>query len=142
MNTTPKLDSELTRAIKSHQQWFGSYTRSGELKKVQVWLTIKDGLIEFLTPGDSYKAKRVRRNPQVVCFLGSKDGPSVAGAAEIVTDPGALGNVYNRYWKSHPVMMVLLFATIRKRIKAGNQVVIRVRPNEPNPLAGITDPVT
>jgi hypothetical protein len=51
----------------SHTQWFGSYKKSGELKKIQVWLIVHEGNIEFLTPGDSYKVKRVRRNPRVIC---------------------------------------------------------------------------
>jgi hypothetical protein len=34
-------------------QWFGSYKRSGELKKIQVWLIVNQGQIEFLTRGNS-----------------------------------------------------------------------------------------
>ena len=30
-------------------QWFGSYKTSGELKKLQVFLVVNDGQIEFLT---------------------------------------------------------------------------------------------
>jgi hypothetical protein len=51
---------ELQRSIKRYNQWFGSYKKSGELVKVHVWLTVNDGQIEFLTPDDSYKVKRIR----------------------------------------------------------------------------------
>ena len=49
--------------------------RHGELKKIQVWLLVNRGRIEFLIPGNSYKVKRARRNPQVICYVGSNDGP-------------------------------------------------------------------
>jgi hypothetical protein len=75
---------ELERAVKRYNQWFGSYKKSGERVKVQVWLTVNNGQLEFLTSKDSYKVKRVRANPRVVCYLGSKDGPSFPGTAEIV----------------------------------------------------------
>ena len=34
-----------------------------------MWLTVNEGSIEFLTPGNSYKLKRVRREPSG-CVLG------------------------------------------------------------------------
>jgi len=38
---------ELERALKSDNQWLGSYKKSGELIKVRVWLTVNNGDIEF-----------------------------------------------------------------------------------------------
>jgi hypothetical protein len=49
------MTPELERAVKYYRQWFGPYKKSGELVKVQVWLTINNGSIEFLTLDDSYK---------------------------------------------------------------------------------------
>lgn len=134
------MTQELQRALKRHTQWFGSYKRSGELKKIQVWLIVNAGRIEFLTPGSSYKVKRVRRNPRVVCFVGSKEGPAIAGTAEIIADPREVWRVYRAYWKTHPLAMAL-FVGLRVWIGiiAGGRVVVRVQPDEPNPLAGVTD---
>ena len=42
------MSPELERDIKRYRQWFGSYKKSVELVKVQVWLTINNGQIEFL----------------------------------------------------------------------------------------------
>ena len=134
------MTPELARALQSHTQWFGSYKQSGELKKIQVWLTVNQGLIEFLTPANSYKAKRVRRNPRVICFLGRENGPAIPGTAEIVTDREASERVYRAYWKTHPFLMLFLGRGIHKRIESGEQVVVRVHPDEPDPLAGVTDP--
>lgn len=49
------MTPELQLALKRHTQWFGSYKKSGELKKIQVWLVVKSGQIEFLTPDSSFK---------------------------------------------------------------------------------------
>lgn len=58
------MTPELQSALKSHMQWFGSYKKSGELVKVQVWLVVSKGRIEFLTNKNSYKVRRLSRNPK------------------------------------------------------------------------------
>ena len=87
------MTPELEHAVNRYRQWFGSYKRSGELIKVQVWLTVNNGQIEFLTSDDSYKVKRIRANPRVICYIGDKDGPAVAGTAEIVMGREAVWRV-------------------------------------------------
>ncbi|HEY7219467.1 MAG TPA: hypothetical protein VH985_13875 [Candidatus Binatia bacterium] len=134
------MTPELQRAVKRYRLWFGSYKRSGELVKVQVWLTVNNGQIEFLTPQDSYKVKRIRTNPRVICYIGAKEGPPVPGAAEIVMGRDALLRVYRAYWKTHPLVMVFLALPIIWRIKTHKDLLVRVRPDDPNPLADITDP--
>ena len=135
------MTPELERAVKRYRQWFGSYKKSGELIKVQVWLTVNNGCIEFLTTDDSYKVKRIRRNARVICYIGDKEGPQIPGTAEIVMDRNAIWRVYRAYWKSHPLVMTFVALPIRRRIRNHKQVLIRVLPDEPNPLAGVTDPV-
>jgi len=131
----------LERAVKRHRQWFGSYKKSGELVKVQVWLTVNNGCIEFLTADDSYKVKRIRGNPRVICYIGDKDGLQIPGTAEIVMGRNAAWRVYRAYWKMHPLIMAFIAFSIRRRIETRKQVLIRVHPDEPNPLTGVTDPV-
>jgi len=135
------MTPELQRALKRHTQWFGSYKASGELKKIQVWLVVHGGQIEFLTPGSSYKVKRVRKNPRVICHVGSEDGPTISGTAQIITDRSEVARVYRSYWKVHPLRMALgvgLRVWIEMLLK--QRVVVRVQPDEPNPLAELTDP--
>jgi hypothetical protein len=134
------MTPELERSVKRYKQWFGSYKKSGELIKLQVWLTVNNGCIEFLTLDDSYKVKRIRRDPRVVCYVGDKEGPQIPGTGEIVMGKNAIWRVYRAYWKTHPLVMALVAFSIRRRIGAHKQVLIRVHPDEPNPLAGVTDP--
>jgi hypothetical protein len=132
------MNPDLQSAIKKHTQIFGSYTRAGELKQVRVWLTLNNGKIEFLTPSATLKAKRVSRNPRVECLIGDY---RVTGTAEIVSDKDALWRGYRAYKKAHPFIMLVIGPGIRSRINAGEQALIRITPDEPNPFAGITDPV-
>ena len=137
------MTPELQSALKQHTQWFGSYKASGELKKIQVWLTLNGGQIEFLTPGNSYKVKRVRRNPRVVCHVGSKEGPAISGTAQIITDRSEVARVYRSYWRVHPVLMTMVIGLrIWIEMLLDKRVVVRVQPDEPNPLVGTTDPTT
>jgi hypothetical protein len=73
--------------------------------------------------------------------IGDGNGPSVPGTAEIVMGRDAIWRVYRAYWKTHPAIMVFIAFSIRRRIGTRKQVLIRVHPDEPNPLAGATDPV-
>jgi len=41
------MTPELARAVKRCNQWFGSYKKSGELIKVQVWLTVNNAASNF-----------------------------------------------------------------------------------------------
>jgi hypothetical protein len=135
------MTPELQRALKRHTQWFGSYKASGELKKIQVWLTLNGGKIEFLTQGNSYKVKRTQRNPRVVCYVGREDGPAISGTAQIITDRSEVARVYRSYWKVHPVRMTIVIGLlIWIEMLLNKRVVVRVQPEEPNPFAGLTDP--
>src|SRR5438128_2569712 len=128
---TPSWELELTDDTKVgtrrqvRRQWFGSYKKSGELIKVQVWLTVNNGRIEFLTSDNSYKVKRIRRDPRVICYIGDKDGPSVSGTAEVVMGRNASWRVYRAYWKTHPFVMTIIAVAIRRRIKSRKQVLVR-----------------
>jgi pyridoxamine 5'-phosphate oxidase-like protein len=135
------MTPELQRALKGHTQWFGSYKKTGELKKIQVWLVVNKGGIEFLTPADSYKVRRVRKNPRVICYLGREDGLPIAGTAHIIDNRDDLGRVYRSYWKVHPLRMALgIGLRVWIGMLLGKRVVVHVEPDEPNPLAGIDDP--
>lgn len=130
------MTPEIQRTLKRHMQWFGSYKKSGELVKVQVWLIVNKGRIEFLTGKDSYKVRRLRRDPRAICYIGSQNGPSVAGTAQIIADKADQRRVYRAYWKTHPVFMLLgIGLRVWIEMLFGNRVVVRVLPDEPNPLA-------
>jgi PPOX class probable F420-dependent enzyme len=126
--------NEHVKAIGKHRMWFGTYTREGKLVKVQVWCYLNGDRIEFITDGGSLKVKRARRNPQVVCVLGSPDGPEVSGTAELIADRAEVWRGYQTYWKQHAASMLVLWWPIRRNIERGRQIMVRIHPQEPNPL--------
>jgi hypothetical protein len=85
--------------------------------------------------------KRVRRNPRVICYVGSEAGPTISGTAQIVTDRSEVARVYRSYWKVHPLPMAIVIGLrVWIEMLLNKRVVIRVQPDEPNPVAGLTDP--
>ena len=75
--------------------------------------------------------------------MGSENGPAISGTAQIITDRSELARVYRAYWKSHPLRMTIVIGLlIWVEMLLNKRVVVRVQPDEPNPLAGITDPAT
>ena len=60
---------------------------------------------------------------------------------EATTAPRFLARVYRGYWRAHPLRMALVVG-LRLWIEMllNKRVVVRVQPDEPNPLAGLTDP--
>ena len=131
--------NEYETAVRKHRMWFGSYTRDGRLIKVQVWCFLHGGHIGFITDGNSLKAKRARRNPQVICFLGSPNGPAVRGTVELIEDRAEVWRGYQIYWKTHTLAMLLLWWPIRRNIERGRQIMVRVHPEEPNPFRTAAD---
>ena len=106
-----------------------------------MWLVVNGGTIEFLTPGSSYKVKRVRRNPRVICYVGSEDGPTISGTAQIFADRSEVVRVYRSYWKVHPLRMAILIGLrVWIEMLLNKRVVVRVQPDDPNPLRGLNDP--
>jgi hypothetical protein len=68
-----------------------SFKRDGGEVRTPVWTAFVDGKIGIYTAGDSYKVKRIRRNPQVRvarCDVrGNVLGPWHEGTCAIVEDP-------------------------------------------------------
>jgi len=57
--------------------------------------------------------------------------------------PVELVRVYRSYWKVHPLRMAILIGLrVGIEMLLNQRVVVRVQPDEPNPLAGITDPAS
>ena len=103
-------------------------------------MIVYSGGIEFLTGKNSLKVRRLRRNPRAICYIGTKNGPAVAGTAQIISDKVEQARVYRAYWKTHPVFMLLgIGLRVWIEMLLGNRVVVRVDPDEPNPLAGVNE---
>ena len=95
-----------------------------------VWFWYTDEVIYLTASPSSYKAKRILDGRTTVRIaVGSRDGPTFTGAADIFTDAAIverMGEAYNnKYW-----LAWLGFARPRvSRVESGKTVAIKVTPD-------------
>ena len=57
--------------------------------------------------------------------------------------PKRVVGVYRGYWKTHPLRMAIVIGLqLWIEMLLNKRVVVRVQPDEPNPLEGLSDPAT
>ena len=66
---------------------------------------------------------------------------SICGTAQIITDQSEVAGIYRSYWKVHLLRMAIVIGLrVWIEMLLNKRVVVRVQPDDPNPLAGVTDP--
>jgi len=103
-----------------------SFKRDGTPVATPVWAAPLDGKLVVFTLRDSFKVKRIRRNPRVRvarCGMsGRVQGPWHDGACVIVTDPGHEARAYRALDDKYGWQMRLgtllrrLFGGLEKRV--------------------------
>jgi uncharacterized protein len=100
-----------------------SFKRDGGEAKTPVWAAPIDGKLGIYTAGDSYKVKRIRRNPAVRvarCDVrGNLMGPWYEGTCAIVEDPARRARILEALLRKYGLQMRILnfFATLSGRAK-------------------------
>ena len=100
-----------------------SFKRDGGEAKTPVWAAFLDGKIGIYTAADSYKVKRIRRNPQVRvarCDVrGNVLGPWHDGTCAIAEDPAQKARILAALLKKYGWQARILnfFATVSGRAK-------------------------
>jgi len=123
----PALDTALRRASYIYVTTFGASGKSGT---VPVWCWYDGTAAYFTTQRDSLKARRIRETGRVTVRVGTKDGPSFDGRAELVDGrrdlETALLRAYRRkYWLLVPLWMGRY---IRRGLDRGRSVLVRITP--------------
>jgi len=63
---------------------FTTFTKAGDQKSTPVWIAdLGDGTMGFTTPGESWKVKRLRNNPNVLLQPCDQRGNITAGTAQV-----------------------------------------------------------
>jgi PPOX class probable F420-dependent enzyme len=100
-----------------------SFKRDGGEAKTPVWMTEVDGKLGVFTGGDSYKIKRIRRNPSVRVARcdarGNLLGPWYDGTAAIVAEPERQRRILQALSRKYGWQMALtnFFAAVSGRTK-------------------------
>lgn len=90
----------------------------------------KDGRLYFTTLRESLKARRIKATGRVTVHVGALDGPAFEGRAEWVEGhPELVDDILRVYRSKYPLLVPLLMgALIRRRLRTGTSVVVRITP--------------
>jgi PPOX class probable F420-dependent enzyme len=76
-----------------------TFKRNGDGVGSPMWIVNDGAQLSVWTPADSWKVKRIRRDPRVTLAPCGRTGkvragrPVVAGTAQVITDPGEVSRV-------------------------------------------------
>lgn len=110
-----------------------SYRKDGSLVQTPVWAAPLDGKLVVFTLRETYKVKRIQRNPRVrvaECDVrGKLLGPWLEGTCRLVDDPELEKRAYAALRKKYGLMMRLgdVMSTLVGRIK--RRVVLEIALN-------------
>jgi uncharacterized protein len=106
-----------------------SYRKDGTPVTTPVWVVADGTALAVWTPRDTYKVKRIRRNPAVTVapctFRGALLGPAVSGRAEIM-DADGLRRVTDALKRKYKLIGRLTLLGSRLRRGVNGTVGIRV----------------
>lgn len=105
-----------------------SYRRDGKPVATPVWVVSDDDALAVWTTRDSFKVKRIRRNPSVTvapcAFRGQLLGPEVQGVAEILDASGTERIRAAIRRKYGPIGWVTVFMS---RLRRGREGTVGIR---------------
>jgi PPOX class probable F420-dependent enzyme len=126
--------SELMPDPRHHTLSLVTYRRSGEEVRTPIWFVVEEDGFWVSTFRDSWKAKRLRNNPQVryaPCDSSGKKilGDWAAGSAQLLDDPQRLqwltGQLRHKYTWRYFLIVQIIYPLLGRR---GEKVMIHVVP--------------
>ncbi len=131
------LSAGAAAALKTEKEiYVATKRKSGEWSKAApIWFMYDGEAVYFTTSPTAYKAKRIKRSSPVRVWVGSNDGPSFTGKAEIVADSAIVARMGEAYGQKYWIAWVGLFRPRVDRVEAGKTVAVKVTP-EPEEAVG------
>jgi PPOX class probable F420-dependent enzyme len=93
---------------------------------VPVWFVYEGDTVYLTTAPTSHKARRIKSGSPVHIWVGSKDGPSFTGKAEIVEDLAVVERMGDAYKQKYWIAWLGLFRPRASRVASGKTVAIKV----------------
>ena len=123
----PTLDGALRDA---KYLYLTTYGVSGKPSTVPVWCWYDGWDVFFTTDAESLKVRRIRRTGRVTVRVGTREGPSFEGQAEIMGGrPDLEASLLRAYHRKYWIMVPLYMGRwIRRRLATGRSVLVRVSP--------------
>ncbi len=131
------LSAGAAAALKTEKDiYVATKRKSGEWSKAApIWFVYDGEAVYFTTSPTAYKAKRIKRGSPVRVWVGSNDGPSFTGKAEIVEDSAIVARMGEAYGQKYWIAWLGLFRPRVDRVEAGKTVAVKVTP-EPEEAVG------
>ena len=131
------LSAGAAAALKTEKEiYVATKRKSGEWSKAApIWFVYDGEAVYFTTSPTAYKAKRIKRGSPVRVWVGSNDGPSFTGKAEIVEDSAIVARMGEAYGQKYWIAWLGLFRPRVDRVEAGKTVAVKVTP-EPEEAVG------
>ena len=79
-------------------------------------------------PGNITRLIRIKRGSPVKVWVGSKDGPSFTGKAEIIEDGAIVARMGEAYGQKYWIAWLGLFRPRVDRVESGKTVAVKVSP--------------
>lgn len=109
-----------------------TYRKSGEGVITPVWAVAEDGKLFVWTMGDSWKVKRIRKNPRVRLAAGDARGNPQSGWAEaqarVLDTPEEEAKMRSRLAKKYGLMYRLFGLMAKLRGGDSGHVVLEISP--------------
>lgn len=116
-----------------------SFKRDGTGVATPVWFVAEDGRLLVQTGGESFKVRRIRRNPHVTvapCSAsGRTHGPAVSATAEILpaADLERVRSLVGRKYRIDRIVILPIYWAVQRlrgRRTSGSEVALSITPNE------------
>ena len=132
VHSADAFSANVEAALKTEKDiYLATQRKSGAWSKAApVWF-MYDGEAVYLTASpDSYKAKRIKRGSPVKVWVGSPDGPSFTGKAEIFTDNATVTRMGEAYSQKYWIAWIGIARPRVSRVESGKTIAIKVTPLE------------
>ena len=126
----PTLGAALRRA---KYLYLTTYGASGRSSTVPVWCWFDGRDVYFTTDRASLKARRIRSTGRVTVRVGTKDGPTFEGAAELVEGrPDLEAELLRAYRRKYWILVPFYMGRwIRRRLASGQSTLVRIAAARP-----------
>ena len=130
VHSAQALSADAEAALKTEDDiYVATKRKSGEWSKAApIWFMYDGEAVYFTTSPTAYKAKRIKRGSPVKVWVGSQDGPSFTGKAEIIEDSAIVARMGEGYSQKYWIAWLGLFRPRADRVESGKTVAVRVTP--------------
>ena len=122
--------ADVEAALKTEKEIYVATKRnSGEWSKpAPIWFMYDGEALYFTAGPTSYKAKRIQRGSPVKVWVGSIDGPSFTGKAEVITDSALVARMGEAYSQKYWIAWLGIARPRVSRVESGKTIAVKVTP--------------